>query len=274
MNPRRTVFYISDRTGITVETLGKTLLTQFPSVTFEKHVLPFVDTTEKAHAALTEINHTAERDGTRPIVFSTLIDDDLRRLIAGSEGFFLDLFEGFIGKLQSEFKLEASHAVGLSHGMGSANAYEARMSAVNYTLMHDDGVTTENYHDADIVLVGVSRTGKTPTCLYLAMQHGLRAANYPLTPEDLMASALPKSLTAYRSKLFGLTLEPERLAAIRAARKPGSRYAALDTCRQEISRALELLQNERVPILDTTRLSVEEIAVTLLHRTGLSSRVT
>jgi len=273
MKIQRTVFFVSDRTGITAELLGKTLLTQFPGVEFHKHTLPFVDTVEKAETAVAEITRTALQEGKPPIVFSTLIDDDVRTTVASANVLFLDIFADFIGRLESELSLTSSHALGLSHGMGDELAYQKRMDAVNYTLSHDDGVNTANYDRAEVILTGVSRTGKTPTCLYLAMQYGIHAANYPLTPDDFPEQSLPKPLLPHRAKLFGLTIQAERLAKIRNERKPASRYASLENCRSEIRSAENLMLQARLPVLDTTIMSVEEIAISILHATGLIERV-
>ena len=273
MKIQRTVFFVSDRTGITAELLGKTLLTQFPGVEFHKHTLPFVDTVEKAETAVAEINRTALQEGKPPIVFSTLINDDVRTSVASANALFLDIFADFIGRLESELSLTSSHALGLSHGMGDELAYQKRMDAVNYTLSHDDGVNTANYDRAEVILTGVSRTGKTPTCLYLAMQYGIHAANYPLTPDDFPEQSLPKPLLPHRAKLFGLTIQAERLAKIRNERKPASRYASLENCRSEIRSAENLMLQARLPVLDTTIMSVEEIAISILHATGLIERV-
>jgi len=247
MKPRRTVFYVSDRTGITAEVLGKTLLTQFPEVEFSKRTLPFVDTPEKAAAARDEINAAVKSEALRPIVICTLINDEARATVESVDALCLDLFEGFIGRLEAELGMASSHALGLTHGMGNPSTYERRMAAVTYTLAHDDGISTSNYADADLILVGVSRTGKTPTCL-------------------------PKSLVPHRARLFGLTITAERLSAIRNERRPGSRYASIETCREEVRAAEGLFQQERLPMLDTTAMSVEEIAITILHRTGLAAR--
>ncbi|HKQ30069.1 MAG TPA: pyruvate, water dikinase regulatory protein, partial [Burkholderiales bacterium] len=255
MKPRRTVFYLSDRTGITSEVLGKTLLTQFPDVEFRKRLIPFIDSPEKAREALQEINALAQREIKRPIVISTLIDDELRLIIEQANALCLDLFEGFIGKLENELEMPSSHALGLTHGIGNAILYERRMAAVNYALAHDDGLGPTHYNEADVILIGVSRTGKTPTCLYLAMQYGVHAANYPLTPEDFETMTIPKPIAAFRSKLFGLTITADRLAQIRHERRPDSKYAALDTCRTEIEAADEMFQRLRLPVLDTTAIS-------------------
>ncbi len=273
MNTQRSVYFVSDRTGITVELLGKTLLTQFPNVEFRKRTLPFVDTVDKAQAVLAEINEAARQDGQRPIVFSTLINEDVRTTVAAADVLFLDLFADFINRLEGELGLVSSHTLGLSHGMGDELAYQKRMDAVNFTLMHDDGLHTTNYDRAEVILVGVSRTGKTPTCLYLAMQHGIYAANYPLTPDDFSANALPKPLLSQRAKLYGLTISPERLTRIRNERKPESRYASLENCQKEIRSAESLLRQANIPVLDTTIMSVEEIATSILYGTGLIKRL-
>ncbi len=269
----RTVFFVSDRTGITAELLGKTLLTQFPGIEFRKRTFPFVDTVEKARATLTRIDETAREEGQKPIVFSTLIDEHVRASLTSENAFFIDLFADFIRRLETELGFESSHALGLSHGMGDELAYQKRMESLNFALSHDDGVHTANYDRAEVILVGVSRTGKTPTCLYLAMQYGIYAANYPLTPDDFTEQALPKLLLIHREKLYGLTISAERLAKIRHERKPHSRYAALENCQSEIRGAEALLRQAHVPLLDTTSMSVEEIAISILYGTGLVKRL-
>lgn len=270
---QRTVFFVSDRTGITAELLGKTLLTQFPGIEFQKRTFPFVDTVEKARTTLAKIDETARREGHKPIVFSTLINEDVRTALASDNALVIDLFADFIRRLEAELGLESSHALGLSHGMGDELAYQKRMDALNYTLSHDDGMHTNNYDRAEVILVGVSRTGKTPTCLYLAMQYGLCAANYPLTPDDFTDTTLPKPLLPHRAKLYGLTISPERLAKIRDERKPGSQYSSFENCRDEVRAAEALLRQAHVPYLDTTTMSVEEIAISILHATGLIKRL-
>ncbi len=272
MKPQRTVFFVSDRTGITAEILGRTLLTQFQGVEFQKHTLPFVDTVEKAQTVLKEINDTARKEGRRPIVISTLIEDRVRDVIQTADALCLDLFAGFIQKLESEFGVESSHALGLTHGIGDELVYQKRIDAINYALSHDDGLTTANYAIANVILVGVSRTGKTPTSLYLAMQYGIHAANYPLTPDDFGDTHLPKPLAPYRDKLYGLTINPERLSRIRNERKPGSSYASLENCRKELDSAGAIMKTAGLHVLDTSTKSVEEIAISILHDTGLMER--
>ena len=253
--------------------VGGTLLTQFPGIEFHQHTLPFVDTPERAREAVKTINEAARLEDRRPLVLSTLIDDDVRGALHACDGLCLDLFAGFISRLEGELGMESSHALGLSHGMGDELVYQKRIDAINYALAHDDGLITANYHLADVILIGVSRAGKTPTCLYLAMQYGVRAANYPLTPDDFERGDLPKPLQPHRERLYGLTISPERLARIRDERKPDSRYASLENCRGEIDAANAIMGKAGLHILDTTTKSVEEIAISILHDTGLMEKV-
>ncbi len=267
MNKKRTAFFVSDRTGLTAEVLGRSLLTQFDSIQFERITLPYIDTADKARAAVARINAAAQADEQRPLLFSTLLLPDVRSIIAQSNALILDLFESFIAPLEVELGIPSSHAVGRSHGVGAS--YTARMDAVNFALSHDDGGITRELHRADIILIGVSRCGKTPTSLYLALQFGIYAANYPLVPEDFATAKLPATLNSLRNKLYGLTIRPERLQQLRAERSPNSRYAALDNCRLEVKQAESLMRLANIPYLDVTAMSVEEIATTLLHQAGL-----
>ena len=271
---KRTVYYISDRTAITAETIGHSLLTQFDHITFEHITLPFVDTVEKAKSAVEKINHTAER-GYRPIIFSTLIDPEIRQEIIGSHGFFLDFFHSFIEILEEEFHTESAHAVGKYHGLVNNSAYQKRMDAVNYALVNDDGVSTKDYGRADVILIGVSRTGKTPTCLYLALQYGLYAANYPLTEDDPSGQLFktPAFISTFYNKLYGLTIDPERLQAIRTERRPDSVYSSLKQCQSEVAKTESLFLSAGVPFLNTTTMSIEEIAATIVHEKNLMRRV-
>lgn len=267
MNNSRTAFFISDRTGITAENLGHSLLSQFEGIKFKRIRMPFMDTVEKARDAVVQINEASGIDGQRPLVFSTLILPSVRNIIEQSDALILDLFEMFIVPLEAELGVNSSHAVGRSH---SADLnYNARMDAVNYALNHDDGGITRDLHLADIILIGVSRCGKTPTSLYLALQYGIYAANYPLVPEDFDSESLPQALKPLLKKLQGLTIRPERLQQIRTERSPNSRYAALENCQAEVRQAESLMRMSSIPYLDVTTMSVEEIAATILHQTGL-----
>jgi hypothetical protein len=270
---QRTIFFISDRTGVTVEMLGHSLLAQFHTVPVKKVTLPFIDTIEKAQVAASRIQQAGEEDGCRPIVFSTLVNPDLRAVIAVCNALFLDLFDEFVACIETELGVPPAHRVGGFHGMHDKTGYEHRIEAVNYALNHDDGITVKNFEHADIILVGVSRSGKTPTCLYLAMQYGLQAGNFPLTPDDFDKRDLPASLKPFRSKLYGLTITAERLQQIRTERKKDSRYASIDNCRFEIRQAENLFRQERIPFLDTTSKSIEEIASTIMAEVKLERRL-
>lgn len=264
---KRTAFFISDRTGITAENLGHSLLSQFDTVSFQRVTLPFLDSPEKAHAAVIKINSAHQQDGFRPIVFSTLLLPAEREIIEGSNALILDLFEMFIEPMEIELGTSSTHAVGRSHGTGQN--YNARIDAVNYALSHDDGGISKELARAEIILVGVSRCGKTPTSLYLALQFGIYAANYPLVPEDFIDNKLPTALSGLAHNLFGLTIDAQRLHQIRTERSPHSRYATLENCRSEIKQAENLMRQFNIPQLDVTSISIEEIATTILQQRGL-----
>jgi regulator of PEP synthase PpsR (kinase-PPPase family) len=270
---KRTVFILSDRTGVTAETLGHSLLTQFEQVTFEQVTIPFVDTVERARAAAARIAQAGSRDGGRPIVFSTLVDREVRAELKAVDALFFDFFETFIGPLEKVFQRSSSHMVGRTHGLADLRSYMTRMEAINFTLTHDDGLNSQGYEHADMVLVGVSRSGKTPTCLYLAMSFGIRAANYPLTDEDLAEMRLPPDLEVCRDRLYGLSIDPRRLQEIREERRPQSRYASAAQCRYEVSRAEALFRRERIACLNTSFSSIEEIAASILHQSGMQRRL-
>ena len=273
MPQKRTAFFISDRTGITAEMLGHSLLTQFDSVRFQEVTLPFVDSVEKAHDAVKQINQCAVTEGMRPIVISTLVNTDIANVVSAANALFLDCFEIFISPLEKELGVRATHAVGRSHSVSDIVNYYHRIDSVNYALSHDDGVSTRDLTQADIILVGVSRCGKTPTCLYLAMQYGVRAANYPLIPEDFSTMQLPTQVRPLRKRLYGLTIRPERLQQIRNERRPGSKYATLANCEFEVREAEALMHQDGIPFLDATSKSVEELATTILHEAKLLRRI-
>lgn len=265
---RRTVFYVSDGTGITAETIGHTILTQFNDCEFDTFRIPFTDSAEKALAAVKQIRANGEATGARPIVISSVVDPAVNAMLADSGAMVLDVFAPFMAPLEQELGRPRAPKIGRAHGLVDYAQYEARINATNYALSHDDGIDV-NYADAEVVLVGVSRSGKTPTCLYLALHYGIRAANYPLTQEDLERQELPRRLVPYRPRLFGLTIDPQRLAQVRETRRPGSQYARLDQCRWEVAEAEKLLRAERLPVVSTTHSSIEEIASKILSTLGI-----
>ena len=274
MPDRRTVVFISDRTGITAEMLGNSLLTQFEFFQFRRVTVPFVDSPEKVAEAIQLVNDLAREDGRRPLVISSVVDEAMSETIRrDANALTLDLFQAFIQPLEAELGAKSSHAAGRSHGIANSHEYFARMEAINFTQAHDDGATTRDLGKAQVILVGVSRCGKTPTSLYLALQFGIRAANFPLTPDDFVDRKLPASVLPFRDKLFGLTIQPERLREIREERRPSSKYASLDNCRVELREAEALMVREGIAMLDTTTKSIEEIATTILHRAKLQRHV-
>jgi len=262
---RCTVFFVSDGTGITAETFGNSILNQFAIK--PRHVRrPFIDSTDKAHQVVREINHTAEVEGRRPVVFVTLVDTEILAVVKErSHGLVMDMFNTFIEPLEAEFGITSNHRIGRFSDVSDSQEYTDRIEAINFALAHDDGQSIKSLAEADVILVGVSRSGKTPTSLYLAMQHGIKAANYPLIPEDFERDRIPASLAAFKAKCFGLTIDPERLMRIRTERRPNSRYASIENCRWEVKAGETMMKKEGIAWLSSTHKSIEEIATTILR---------
>jgi [pyruvate, water dikinase]-phosphate phosphotransferase / [pyruvate, water dikinase] kinase len=267
------VYFVSDRTGITAEALGNTLLTQFDGIEFRRTTLPFINNRERAEQAVSFINEGSRLAAERPLVFSTTVNEEIRAILRGAKGLFLDLFDSHIPTLERELELGSTPSVGRVHGMADAERYHARIDAINFSMAHDDGLTQKDYERADVVLLAPSRCGKTPTCLYMALQYGLYAANYPLTEEDLEQARLPELLQKYQAKLYGLTSLPERLHRVRSERRPGSRYASLEQCAYELRQAEQLYTRYKIPVVNSADKSVEEIAVTVMQDKSLRRHV-
>jgi len=269
----RTVFFLSDQTGVTAETLGHSLLTQFDSQGFRQVTLPFIDNEDKAHDAVERINRVAQEDAFPPIVFSTLVVDELRAIVRHADGLHLDIFDVFLEPLEKELQQKSTHAAGRAHGMSDMESYMKRIEATNFALANDDGGITRNYDMADVILIGVSRSGKTPTCLYLALQYGVYAANFPLTDEEFDSGKLPDILVGQTQKLFGLTITPARLQQIRRERRALGQYSTAQQVRYELREAGKIFKKYGVPHIDTTEFSIEEIASRILSSTGVERRV-
>ena len=259
------MFFVSDGTGITAQMLGHSLLTQFEGVDFRQITLPFVDSVEKAEECLSRIEAEAKSGGGQPVVFSTLVNQDARQVIRKANALFIDFFETFIDPLEAGLGVKSSHTIGRSHSAMDKKEYQQRIEAINFAMAHDDGASHRELAQADVILVGVSRSGKTPTSLYLALQFGVRAANYPLIPEDFQRMQLPEALRSQKAKLYGLTIAPERLREIRQERRPDSRYSDLDNCRFEVDEAEKLMRREGIHCINSTSKSIEEIATTILR---------
>ena len=269
----RTVFFLSDQTGVTAETLGHSLLTQFDGPQLRQITLPFIDSDDKANDALVRINAAAEKDGVRPIVFSTLVQDDFRTIIREAEGLYLDIFDVFLSPLEEGLQQESTHEAGRAHGMSDIESYMKRIEATNFALANDDGGMTRNYKMADVILIGVSRSGKTPTCLYMALQYGVYAANFPLTDEEFDSGTLPDFLINLKQKLIGLTIAPTRLQQIRKERRALGQYSSAQQVRYELREAGKIFKKYDLPVLDTTEFSIEEISSRILNNTGVERRV-
>ena len=269
----RTVFFVSDHSGVTAETLGQSLLAQFENLSYRPVTLPFISTPEKAHEALQRINAAALADGQRPLVFSTLVRETERAVVSRADGLFLDFFDAFLAPIEAELGQKSMHALGRAHGMIDVATYMTRIDATNFALANDDGSHNRDYDRADVVLIGVSRSGKTPTCLYMAMQYGVYAANCPLTEEDLETGQLPRAVRGHTGKLFGLTIDPARLQQIRTVRRPESRYASAQLVQFELRAAERIYSRFGISHLDTTHSSVEEISSRILQITGVPRRL-
>lgn len=260
----RTVFFVSDGTGITAETFGHAVLTQF-EMRFRQVRLPFIDDVDKAREAVRRINDVHDSSGQRPLVFSTLVQPTLMNVIRQANAMHMDLIQTFVAPLEQELGVKSTHTIGRSHNIVDSEEYKNRIEAINFSLAHDDGQSHKNLAEADVILVGVSRSGKTPTSLYLAMQYGIKAANYPLIPDDFERGKLPSSLPPFKHKIFGLTITPERLSEIRNERRAGSKYASIENCRYEINEAEMMMRREGIRWLSSTTKSIEEIATTILQ---------
>lgn len=270
---KRFVFIISDGTGITAESLAHSLLTQFENIEFEKQTIPYLDTLEKAGAFIARINRCYEETEIKPLVFMTLVNPNINAYIKQSKACVFDLFSTFLAPLEQELSTKSSYTVGRTHGVADVESYNHRIEAVNYCLAHDDGIKTRDYDKADIILIGVSRCGKTPSCLYMALQFGILAANYPFTDDDLSDFRLPEPLRPYKKKLFGLTIDAQRLQHIRTARRPNSQYASAEQCRLETSEVEVMYQKENIPFINSTRFSIEEIATKIMTSAGIQRRL-
>ncbi len=273
MTQPRTVFFISDSTGITAKTLGQSLLSQFEDIPFRKVMLPYIDSEERARQVVAQIEAAYQAEGVHPIIFDTVINHRIRAIIASAPGFMVDIFSTFLAPLERELQSHSSYSVGKSHHVSTDDTrYRDRINAVHYAMDNDDGSNLHRYDEADIILVGVSRSGKTPTCIYLALHNGIYAANYPFTEEDFEQHRLPEALAKYRDKLFGLSIDPERLSVIRNERKAGSRYASLQQCEFEVAEMESLFKRYNIPHVDATHFSIEEIASKIMAETGLANK--
>lgn len=270
---KRYVFIISDGTGITAEALGNSLITQFESISFDRQTIPYIDTLEKAQQVILQINQIYEQTGVKPLVFTTLVNPQIRQCFKEANAFIFDLFNTFIEPMEQVLQEKSSYTVGRTHGVVNNQLYLKRLEAIDFALYHDDGVKPRGYENADIILIGVSRCGKTPSCVYMALQYGILAANYPFTEEDFMGFKLPEILKSYKNKLFGLTIDVPRLQQIRSERRPNSKYASMEQCRLEVQEVEAMYRREKIPFINSTKYSIEEISTKILAGAGLQRKI-
>lgn len=267
----RAAYFVSDSTGVTAETLGNALLVNFPGIPFARHTIPFVDTADGARAVVADIDRDAAA-GRAPLVFTTVKQAALRGILASSKATIIDLLAGHLTELEQALGTTASEQLGQFHGLGDTEQYFARMRAVEYAIEHDDGQSARALDQADVVIIAPSRCGKTPTTMYLALQHGLRVANYPLTDDDFPSEGLPKLIAKYANRCFGLTTTPLRLSQVRHERRPNSRYSSLEQCTLELRQAEDLYRRNRVPFLNSATKSVEEMSAVIMQTMKLRIR--
>ncbi|WP_341976914.1 kinase/pyrophosphorylase [Microbacterium sp. LTA6] len=266
----RDAYFVSDSTGITAETLGNALLANFPGVRFRRHTVPFVDTVEGAQNVVGSIRSSDSAGGV-PIVFTTVKSAKILTALGESGAVMIDLLGGHLRELETSLGSAASEQLGQYHGVGDIERYFARMRAVEYAIEHDDGQSMRALDIADVIIIAPSRCGKTPTTMYLALQYGLLVANYPLTDDDFPADALPRTVAKFAAKCFGLTTTPLRLSQVRHERRPDSTYSSLAQCTLEIRRAEDLYRRNRVPFLNSSTKSVEEMSAVIMQSMRLRS---
>jgi regulator of PEP synthase PpsR (kinase-PPPase family) len=266
----RAVFFVSDSTGVTAETLGNALLANFPGLTFDRHTIPFVDTPEGARSVVRDIDAAADQ-GRNPLVFTTVKSPGVQVELTRARAVHIDLLGGHLTELENALGTTASEQLGQYHGVGDVQRYFARMRAVEYAIEHDDGQSSRALDLADVIIIGPSRCGKTPTTMYLALQYGLLVANYPLTDDDFPTEDLPRTVSRFASRCFGLTTTPLRLSQVRHERRPHSPYASLAQCTLEVRRAEDLYRRAHLPFVNSSTKSVEEMSAVIMQSLRLRS---
>ncbi|MEI5676097.1 MULTISPECIES: pyruvate, water dikinase regulatory protein [unclassified Nocardioides] len=258
------VFFLSDSTGISAETMGNALLIQFPDTRFERTLIPFIHTVDDARRVVAQLDEAMDGPIT-PLVFCTAATDEVRAELHQTRAPLIDFFEMHMAKVETIIGQQGVREAARLHGVGDIKRYNSRMAAVEFTIEHDDGQSLRALEKSDVILLAPSRCGKTPTSMYLALQHGLFVANYPLVDEDLEADDLPEPVQPYLERCFGLVTTVDRLSRVRNERRPNSRYASPEQCRWELRRAGELFKAHRLPVIDSSAKSVEEISALILQ---------
>lgn len=259
------VFFLSDSTGISAETMGNALLIQFPDLRFERTVIPFISTAAEAEDVVRRLDRALAESPRTPLVFITAASDEVRLALRTTQCPVIDFFDLHMQPVEAVLGTPGKRLPARLHGVGDIQRYNSRMQAIEYTIEHDDGQSVRGLDKADVILVAPSRCGKTPTSMYLALQHGLFVANYPIVEEDLDDAELPQPVRHLRDKCFGLITSPQRLAAVRQERRPDSRYASLAQCTSELRRTADMFRRHGLPVIDASTKSVEEIATIILQ---------
>lgn len=263
--PTVPVYVLSDATGISAETMASALLLQFPQVPFERHVIPFIVTVEEARKVVAQLDAVAAGPVT-PLVFMTVVNDEVRAALQSITVPIIDFVGDHLPVIERTLGRAGDHQPARLHGTGDQRRYNRRMAAVEYAIEHDDGQSLRALDKADLVLIAPSRCGKTPTTMFLALQHGIFVANYPLIDEDLEVDELPRPVREMKDRCFGLISSPQRLTEVRTERRPDSRYASPEQVQWELSRARRMYRDHDIPFIDTSTRSVEEIATIILQR--------
>jgi regulator of PEP synthase PpsR (kinase-PPPase family) len=258
------VFFLSGSTGISAETMGNVLLIQFPDLHFERRLFPFITTVEEARRVVAILD--AAMDGpVPPLVFSTAAVDEIREVLLTTRCPVIDFFGLHMQRVEETLGVRGMRVAARPHGMGDLQRYNNRMSAIEFAMQHDDGQSLRALDKAEVILVAPSRCGKTPTTMYLALQHGIFVANYPLVDEDFESIDLPRPLRKLRDRCFGILTTPQRLSQVRTERRASSKYASLEQCTYELRRAAAMFRLHNVPTIDSTTSSVEEMATVILQ---------
>jgi hypothetical protein len=273
-HPHRTVFFVSESTGITAETMGHSLLSQFPHLEFTYLQRPYINNERKASKLVNEISRVNKKQGFKPLVFATMPETKINEILQKADCHYYEIFENFLDQIGHDLHTTPQRESGLSHGLINEKSYDARIDALNFTLKHDDAMVLKTIDQADVIIVGVSRSGKTPTSLYLALKFGIKVANYPITEDDFERNALPQALIDNRDKLFATSIKAKRLRDIREKRMPGSEYASLENCKAEIEKAALLYKKYKLIPMDVTKRSIEEIAVQVIKKFTTNTQIT
>ena len=263
-SPPIPVFFLSDSTGITAETMGNALLIQFPDLRFERRLIPIISTIDEARRVV-KVLDTAAAGPVTPLAFSTAAVEEVRHELSHTKCPLIDFFDLHMERVESILGTKGIRVAARLHGMGDVKRYNARMAAVEYAIEHDDGQSMRALDKADVILIAPSRCGKTPTTMYLALQHGIFVANYPLVDEDFETAELPRPVRGLRDRCFGMLTTPARLSQVRHERRPNSRYASLEQCTYELRQAEAMYRNHRLPVINSSTKSVEEMSTVILQ---------